>query len=871
MTISIEELELAISNDPSAWRDEPWFTQLAILVDADDARVYEILARCRVGDDSMSLLRQRAADLRCDEPVSQTEGDEHAEPRADDDVHRDRDEENDNRQGARRADAGGDDGDDDENDEHDALDGDGEDGRAGLVNDDGLPMGRVHVELNKALHTDPGALSQNGWIERLARLHIDDPLGEWLRCRSVLCDHKFFKAVMPAVERAVAAIRLASAPAPTPTPAEEPREPPPVEERDAFVAAGRYRMSHRGTFREVETRDGETVWKSVANFEAHIRSVIEKDDGTEIFTKIELTIATASGTRAVVSMSEGELVGQEWPGKLVRYGGTIEPRERDHMRAAIQKITEEVHGGPPPLRRIHGRLGWARVDERWIYLHAGGAIDEAGQVAEIEVDVPDPLGVFVLPEPPRGDELRQRIRGALRVLEVADRRVMVVLFGAVWRSIVGGSGITVWLSGASGLRKSTLVALIQSFFCKLISRTWLPGSAGSTGLGNAALLNLAADMLLGIDDHAPDGGSRQQERQASEMTMLVRNVANHAVRHRARRDGTLAPGRAARGLPIVTAENTLQVRSARARTINIELLPGSVDLDRLSAAQEDAFAGRLAEVTAAFVMWLAPRREQVREWYDARAVALRGELSTVEAHGRAYESIGEVVAALDVFLVFAQRSEAITSVEKNTLFSEWRETMREVLVDQALHVAEQETVPACLRMVAAAIAAKRAHVSTFEGKAPDDAHVWGYRAQERDKQDVSWIAGGDHIGWVDRGIVYLDPDPTYRAIVEYAHATGHALQVADPARLGTMLKQASALVPAAKLDKDIVGFEKERTNTVRLKRIKPGRPRAWPITAARLVSGHADDGDDADEDEPDVAGRVDADDDNEDGEPWGKR
>lgn len=353
--------------------------------------------------------------------------------------------------------------------------------------------------------------------------------------------------------------------------------------------------------------------------------------------------------------------------------------------------------------------------------------------------------------------------------------------------------------------------------------------------------------------------------------MLVRMVANHAVRRRARRDGTLAPGRPARGLPIVTAENTLHVRSARARTINIELLPGSVDLERLSAAQEDAFAGRLAEVTAGFVMWLAPRREQVREWYDARAVALRGELSKVEAHGRAYESVAEFVAALEVFLVFAQRSEAITSAEKNTVFSEWCETMRQVLVDQAVHVAEQETVPACLRMVAAAIAAKRAHVSTFEGKAPDDAHVWGYRAQERDKQDVSWIAGGDHIGWVHHDIVYLDPDPTYRAIVEYAHATGNAVQVADPARLGAMLKQALALVPAAKLDKEIVGFEKERTNTVRLKRIKPGRPRAWPITAARLVSGHDDDGDDADADELDIPGRVGANHDDEDDEPWGDR
>ena len=60
------------------------------------------------------------------------------------------------------------------------------------------------------------------------------------------------------------------------------------------------------------------------------------------------------------------------------------PYQREYARTAIQWFS--MTAGE---RSVYAHTGWRKLDGRWLYLHAGGAIDGAGDVRDISVDLPE--------------------------------------------------------------------------------------------------------------------------------------------------------------------------------------------------------------------------------------------------------------------------------------------------------------------------------------------------------------------------------------------------------------------------------------------------------------------------------------------------
>ena len=77
------------------------------------------------------------------------------------------------------------------------------------------------------------------------------------------------------------------------------------------------------------------------------------------------------------------------------------------MRVAIQLLSRDA-----PRRTVYTHTGWRQDAGRWVYLHAAGAIGPDGPVAGVEVDLPNALRHYVLPEPPVGPELAAAIRAS---------------------------------------------------------------------------------------------------------------------------------------------------------------------------------------------------------------------------------------------------------------------------------------------------------------------------------------------------------------------------------------------------------------------------------------------------------------------------
>ena len=68
-----------------------------------------------------------------------------------------------------------------------------------------------------------------------------------------------------------------------------------------------------------------------------------------------------------------------WGTRAVVYAGQ---GTKDHLRAALQLLSGDV-----PRRTVYAHLGWRKVGDAWVYLHAGGGIGPAGAV-DVPVALP---------------------------------------------------------------------------------------------------------------------------------------------------------------------------------------------------------------------------------------------------------------------------------------------------------------------------------------------------------------------------------------------------------------------------------------------------------------------------------------------------
>ncbi len=182
-------------------------------------------------------------------------------------------------------------------------------------------------------------------------------------------------------------------------------------------------------------------------------------------------------------------------------GAIIYPGQQQHARAAIQSLSGEIR-----QERVFAHLGWRKEGHRWIYLHAGGAVDSAGLVSGVHVRVPAALKAYQTQLSQDSAAITQAVRASLRCLSVAPDRITLPLLAAVYRAPFGRPDFSVFLTGKSGVFKTALAALCQQHFGRGMDAKCLPANFASTG--NASLQPLAfqaKDALLVVDDYAPTG------------------------------------------------------------------------------------------------------------------------------------------------------------------------------------------------------------------------------------------------------------------------------------------------------------------------------------------------------------------------------
>jgi hypothetical protein len=553
-------------------------------------------------------------------------------------------------------------------------------------------------------------------------------------------------------------------------------------ERPPLTSAGEYRISGGRIVHLRPTKDG-PVEVPLCNFLARIVVQITVDDGAEKTMHLAIEGALHDGTPllrveiAADKFAFMDWVIPSWGTRAVVHAGAS---TRDHLRCAIQSLSSDV-----PHRVIYGHLGWRKIGEHWVYLHAGGAIGADGSIAGIEVIPPDALSRYVLPTPPVDESLRRAVKASLSLLSFGKPRVVFPLLAAVYRSVLGSTDFAVHLMGHTGAFKSEAAALMQQHFGPEMDARHLPASWSSTANSLESIAFTAKDVLLTVDDFAPTGNAADVARLHREAERLLRAQGNAAGRQRMRSDGTLRPAKPPRGLILSTGEDVPRGQSLRARLLILEVGRGDFGPPPpaanpvLTERQRDAAEGLYALAMAGFVAWLAPQYEQIRGRLAAERSELRDAVGSNGQHARTPGIIADLALGLRYLLDFASTIGALDTAERAELWQRGQAALREVGDAQVDHLESSEPTGHFLRLLSAAVASGRVHLAAPDGDYPEMPSAWGWRREDARDGPV-WRPQGRRVGWVDGDAVLLEPEASYAAVQELAGAQGESLTVSAP-------------------------------------------------------------------------------------------
>jgi hypothetical protein len=538
-----------------------------------------------------------------------------------------------------------------------------------------------------------------------------------------------------------------------------------VEGDEILPGYPRYRI-HRGRIEmarlEGRGEDRAVTYVPLANFACTIRREVRRTDGVQEELLFELEGHTPAGPLPAVRVRAAEFSAMAWPVREWGARAIVSPGNgvRDRLRAAIQHLSD------PEQTTVYAHTGWIRRGTEWVYLHAGGGIGQRGSIEGIEVDLPPELAGFILPDPPTGEAERETLSLLLSMLEVAPRRVTWPLLLYALAAPIGHPMGSVYLSGRTGARKTSLSLLVQALWGHTAPHP--PTNWEGTANALEALAFAAKDALLLVDDYAPTGHEGKQKELQAKAARLLRNQGNATGRARMRSDGRMQPDRAPRGSLLVTGEDLPPGHSVRARCLFLELNPGEVNLAELSRLQLEA--ARLSEAYAAWIRWLAGRLEEVRPLVRARIAELRPHYPA--PHGRTTDALARLHAVWEAVQQHWLEVGLITPAEASRLTLEMEGALRQVAAQQTGYQQDTDPVERFIPLLLALLASGRAHLAHRHSaeEPPPAPERWGWRVQAG-----QWMPQGPQVGWVDGQGVYLEPTALYAALNRLATESGEPL------------------------------------------------------------------------------------------------
>jgi hypothetical protein len=528
-----------------------------------------------------------------------------------------------------------------------------------------------------------------------------------------------------------------------------------------------YEVSPDGLFRVGP--DGART--QLTNFNAKIVGDLRLDDGAVIRREFEMEAALRDQPLpSRFTIPSEKFPHMTWPIEQLGPQAIVSAGfgAKDHARAAIQRISGSVD-----TRTIYTHTGWRKHAGEWVFMFNGGAIGKDGILTDARTALPEELSKYVLPAPPEGAPLADVVRSSVDLVTMADLKITVPGFAAIWRAVLGAPPFSVHYCGPTGAGKTEWVARLQQHFGPEMDAEALPENWESTPNEVEALSFHAKDVLLAVDDFAPTGSLYDVQRKHREADRLLRAVANRQGRGRLKSDTGFRARKKARGLILSTGEDIPRGQSLRARIFTVEMTSNSIDWEKMSEAQRRGADGVYAAAMAAFIKWVAGRFDQEQQLLVANIEKYRARAAT-GAHRRTPMIVAHLMSGIDSFLRFAVDVGALEVDDAETCRGFFWDALGEASKAQPQHLEASDPALRFIELLRSGISSGAAHVASPKGGPPDGREkACGWRASE----DSEWKPQGRRVGWIEGDALYLDADAALGVVQELAHRIGENIPV----------------------------------------------------------------------------------------------
>lgn len=461
-----------------------------------------------------------------------------------------------------------------------------------------------------------------------------------------------------------------------------------------------------------------------------------------------------------------------WPDTIMGH----KRAERDRMKTAI------LQARPAPTRRtkVYTAPGWRQTDTGPIYVHGAGAIGHGGHL-DVDVDLGPVLSRTALPEPTTdAEQLRDAFFHGTDALRTLPGRIQAPLRGLMFTALVSPIEMLTHLEGPKGTKKTALARLMLQHIAPLMRygrgvKEMVSGASDiSTTTGMARILGMSKDVLLLIDDLAPDRGGAQEAR------VRLGELARKTYNGSAGTKGNIKPREVVNELPprcsLLTTGEIVADGSAGSRCMNINVGPDVVpdddvirDLEQCSRVEDRSLIG------ASYLQWVAERRESLLEWREqlreTYLQAWRLTLQTLsypsEVISRTAEACRDYSVGELFFLTFLTERGVLTEQEAD---EQWHWSLHGILAAATDIDAEpSDTARNLAWTLKELLTTGRVHLTDRNGGAPvvdenpESPRRYGYTAQQRPGSgsmgtaDIQWRENGTPIGAVAGDRVFLIP------------------------------------------------------------------------------------------------------------------
>ena len=443
-------------------------------------------------------------------------------------------------------------------------------------------------------------------------------------------------------------------------------------------------------------RNGDTHTRKLCNFLPYITGERIHDDGLETERYVLVQCIDLNGnTLPEIELKASDLASKSlnW---IVKHWGAkcnIMPgyTSKDYIRHAIQCTAKKV-----TTETLYNHFGWRKVEGRWHFLMTGQSFKVKSEGA---------LKNYFF----KIQHEKKSVESAFEFFKchVVPDEILYPLLSFVFLTplnhflkIAGCETKTVMcLIGKTGTKKSTLAALVLSFFGSF-TNTELPLSFRDTAnsiVHNAFFLK---DVLTVIDDYHPSTKNEENQMNSTAQT-IMRAYGDRVGRHRLKSDSSLLEGKPPRGNALITGEQAPDItESGVARTIQLELKQDTIDIDGLCRMQDYASKGYLSSMMYHYLKWIEITRLQkdaeyvrtLRNDFDNFRMNLthRLNLDGVAYHSRLPEAGAHLKIGLMHMLDFFAWKGAMSSEEYEQRMLDGTNMIYRVIKEQASAVKNDE-------------------------------------------------------------------------------------------------------------------------------------------------------------------------------------